>query len=588
VSEKTIDNRARAVLELVKLAQAANIPQDAPERELDRPEDRALLRQVAADSIVLLKNTDNVLPLREEKQVAIIGPNARIATYCGGGSASLNAYRTVTPFDAIQARAKGGLHFAQGSYGHQMLPQLGESLKTPDGRNGFTLRFYNDPSHVQNRRQLEERHLTDSYIFFIDYDHPDLQPIWYAEAEGTFVAEESGTYDFGLAVQGTGILYVNGKQLIRNVEDQRAGSSFLGVGTVEETAALELEAGKAYDITVQWACAKTSTRKVTGTVDFGHGGLRFGGCKRLDRHEAIKDAVQLAKSSEQVILFAGLSGEWESEGDDRTGMDLPPGTDELISRVLDANADTVVVLQSGTPVTMPWADKAKAIVHAWYGGNETGHGIADVLFGDVNPVSVVSSHAVSERLLTVVLQSGKLPLTFPRRLKDNPAYLNYRSEGGRVLYGEDVYVGYRYYEQVEVEPLFRFGHGLSYTTFMLSKVSLDMPDNGRTLAVHCSLTNTGSIPGAEVVQVYVAPVSTSIRRPVKELKGFKKIWLKAGGTASVNIELDTIRDTSFWSEKRNEWRSEKGKYRIVVGIGSNDDLVDQEFELDQTVYWSGL
>ena len=182
-----------------------------------------------------------------------------------------------------------------------------------------------------------------------------------------------------------------------DAENQRAGSSFLGLGTVEETTALELEACREYEIVVQWGCAKTSTRKVPGTVDFGHGGLRIGGCKRLNPDEAINNAVQLAKRSEQVILFAGLSGEWEFEGEDRTSMDLPHGTDDLISKVLDANPDTVVVLQSGTPVTMPWVEKARAIVHAWYGGNETGHGTTDVLFGDVNPVSAQSSFADSYR-----------------------------------------------------------------------------------------------------------------------------------------------------------------------------------------------
>ena len=391
VSNEALDSRVRAVLRLVKEASRAEIPENAPEGELDRPEDRRLLRKVASDSIVLLKNDEHVLPLRKDKRIAIIGPNAKIAAYCGGGSASLNAYRSITPFDAVKAQAKLGVDFAQGAYGHQMLPQLGAKLKTQDGRDGFNLRFYNDPSHVKKRRPLEERHLTDSNIFFLDYDHPDLKPTWYAEAIGIFVPEETGTYDFGLSVQGTGVLYIDGRPLVTNVEHQRAGSSFLGLGTVEETAALELEANKEYEVSVQWGCARTSTRKVPGTVDFGHGGLRIGGCKRLDPEQAVNEAVQLAAGSDQVILFAGLSGEWESEGEDRTSMDLPAGTDDLISRVLDANPDTVVVLQSGTPVTMPWAEKVKAVMHAWYGGNETGHGIADVLFGDVNPVSHLPS-----------------------------------------------------------------------------------------------------------------------------------------------------------------------------------------------------
>lgn len=222
----------------------------------------------------------------------------------------------------------------------------------------------------------------------MDYNHPDLQKTWYADAEGYFIPEESGTYDFGLTVHGTAKLFVEGELLINNADIQRPGTSFFGSGTLEETAALELEAGRKYKIHVQWGCGKTSTFRVPGVVDFGHGGFRFGACKRLSPQDGIAEAVKLASNVDQVILVAGLSAEWESEGEDRSHMALPPDTDELISRVLDANPNTAIVIQSGTPVAMPWVHKAKSIIHAWYGGNETGNGIADVVFGDVNPVSI--------------------------------------------------------------------------------------------------------------------------------------------------------------------------------------------------------
>jgi beta-glucosidase len=568
VSSWELDDRVRAVLNLVKDSSKAKIIKNAPETELNRPEDRRLLRKVAAESIVLLKNEDNVLPFSRERKIAVIGPNAKIATYCGGGSASLNAYYAVTPFEGIEALATGGVEFTQGAYGFQMLPQLGKEL-TADGKPGFTLRFFNDPPTSAARTLLEQRHLENSDIFFLDYDHPDLNPIWYAEAEGDFTAAVSGTYDFGLCVQGTGRLYIDGNLLVSNVENQRPGSSFLGLGTLEETGSKELIAGQTYRITVQWGCAKTSTRKSPGTVDFGHGGLRFGGCIRLDPKEAIESAARLAGSVDQVIICAGLGPEWESEGDDRTSMDLPPHTDELISRVLDANPNTAIVVQSGTPVAMPWSHRAKAILHAWYGGNEGGNGIADVLYGQVNP-------------------SGKLPLTFPRRLRDNPTYLNYRSEGGRVLYGEDVYVGYRYYEQVEVAPLFTFGHGLSYTTFSLSNLELHVQGQSEQLKVRCTLTNTGSRAGAEVVQVYIAPVAPPIKRPIKELKGFAKKFVEPGQSVDVDITIDTLRDTSFWEEKSGRWCSVAGTYNIMVGTGSAGDHLSKPCKIKETRFWSGL
>jgi beta-glucosidase len=199
---------------------------------------------------------------------------------------------------------------------------------------------------------------------------------------------------------------------------------------------------------------------------------------------------------------------------------------------------------------MPWHSKAKAILHAWYGGNEGGNGIADVVFGQVNP-------------------SGKLPLTFPKRLKDNPTYLNYRSESGRVLYGEDIYVGYRYYEQVEVPPLFAFGHGLSYTTFLLEDLELQTQAQQEHISVHCTLINTGSCVGAEVIHVYIAPVSPPIKRPIKELKAFTKRFLQPAQSFNVETPIDILRDTSFWEEKNGKWCSSAGEYNVVVGTSSS-------------------
>ena len=563
----TINQRARAVLELVKHAQRSGIPENAAETVLDRPQDRLLLRELASNSVVLLKNDNNVLPFKKDQRIAVIGPNARIATYCGGGSASLNAYRAVTPYDGIRALAQGTVDFAQGVYSHQFLSLLGDSLRTPGGRAGFIIRTFNDPVSVRSRIALEERVLKGSNMFFIDYNHPKLEPVWYAETEGIFTPEVSGTYDFGVCVQGTAELFVDEQKIVSNVNNQRPGSSFLGNGTAEEIGSLHLEAGKPYTITVQWGCSKTSRLKKPGTVDFGKGGLRFGACRRLDSANAIREAVELASKVDQVIIFAGLSGEWETEGEDRTTMDLPPGSDSLISKVLDANPNAVIVCQSGTPVRMPWIQKARAVLQAWYGGNEAGNAIADVVYGDVNPCA-------------------KLPLTFPRDLRDTPSYFNMRSEGGRILYGEDVYVGYRYYEATEIEPLFPFGHGLSYTTFALSDLHVTL-DN-KSLQVSCELENTGSIAGAEVVQVYVAPpLSTLIRKPVKELKGFSKRNLDPQYRAFVEVDLDLLRATSFWEEKEGRWCSLAGTYRVLVGTSSIGVFLESSFELEHTTTWLG-
>lgn len=387
VSMSSINARVRAILRLVQKCSKSGVPETAVEGQLNRPEDAMLMRRIAADAIVLLKNEEDILPLDKYKRIAVIGPNAQVASYCGGGSAALNPYTAVSPLEGISNAALGGVDFAQGVYGHQKTPLLGKQLRTPDGHIGFVLRIFNEPPGTNRRILIEERHETDAMVFFFDYNNPNLQPIWYADAEGYFIPEESGSYDFGLCVQGTGNLYVDGKLLINNTDVQTPGPSFLGAGTIEEKGTIELDAGKEYKILVQWGCSRTGNYKAPAVVDFGHGGFRFGACKRISPQEGIEEAVALASQADQVILFAGLNAEWESEGEDRSNMRLPPHSDQLITSVLAVNPKTVVILQSGTPVEMPWIDDAKAVVHAWYGGNETGNGIADVIFGHVNPVS---------------------------------------------------------------------------------------------------------------------------------------------------------------------------------------------------------
>lgn len=248
-------------------------------------------------------------------------------------------------------------------------------------------------------------------------------------------------------------------------------------------------------------------------------------------------------------------------------MNLPGHMDALITAVAAANPSTVVVMQSGTPVTIPWTSSVKGLIHAWYGGNETGNAIADILFGNVNP-------------------SAKLPLSFPVRLQDNPAFLNYTTERGRTLYGEDVYVGYRWYEMLDLPPLFPFGHGLSYTTFEVSDLSIEKTD--QNLNVSVKISNTGNLAGAEVVQVYVAQKKPSIKRPVKELKGFKKVFLEKGESKTVQVHIEVKYATSFWDEVRTAWIMEKDDYAVLVGTTSGDTPLRSQFTVEKTSWWNGI
>ncbi|KAK7207651.1 glycoside hydrolase superfamily [Myxozyma melibiosi] len=569
IQQHTLDERVRTVLELVNKAEKAGIPADVVESGRDIPETAALLRKIAGDAIVLLKNEDSVLPLSKTKTTAVIGPNAKIAVYCGGGSASLVPYYAITPFDGISAKiTSGGVTYVEGAKGYKMLPVIGPNTTTLTGKMGVSFRTFVDPPEVTDREHVDEQELRTADMFLVDYAHPAIKgrPIYYGEVLATYVPDETGDYKFGLTVYGTAKLFVDGKLIIDNETVQRPGESFFTRGTVEEVGVVHLEAGKSYNIKVHFGSAKTTKLK-SNSVSFAGGGLRVGVGRVIDEEAEILRAIEVAKGVDQVVVCVGTNGDWESEGFDRSNMDLPGKTNELVSKVIDANPNTVVVVQSGMPVEMPWADKAKGILEAWFGGNETGNAIADVLFGDVNP-------------------SGKLPLTFPKKLIDNPTYLNFRSERGRVLYGEDIYVGYRYYEAVEKEVLFPFGHGLSYSTFELSDLSVSATAD--KVVVSIKVTNKAGPSGAEVVQFYIKQHNPSIKRAPKELKGYKKVFVPAGETVTASVEIDLKYATSFYDETRKAWISEKDTYSVLAGTSSDKVALEATFETAKTFWWTGL
>jgi beta-glucosidase len=264
------------------------------------------------------------------------------------------------------------------------------------------------------------------------------------------------------------------------------------------------------------------------------------------------EAVRLAKEASVALIFAGLPDSFESEGFDRSHIFMPESHNRLIEEVCKVQPNTVVVLHNGSVVAMPWIDGPKAIVEAGLGGQAIGGAIVEVLSGQVNP-------------------SGKLAETFPVKLEDTPAYLNYPGENGTVRYGEGVFVGYRYYDKKQIKPLFPFGHGLSYTTFEYSglKTGLATFKPGETLEVTVTVRNSGPQPGKEVVQLYVQASASAYARPVKELKAFAKVELAPGEAQEVRLTLEE-RDFSVYDSERQDWRLEGGSYRLLAGSSSQD------------------
>ncbi len=247
--------------------------------------------------------------------------------------------------------------------------------------------------------------------------------------------------------------------------------------------------------------------------------------------------------------MVGTNDDWESEGEDRATMELPGRQDELVARAVAANPNTVVVVNTGSPVTMDWADDAPAILQAWFGGQEMSNALVDVLFGAGEP-------------------GGRLPTTFPIRLEHSPSYGNFPGEFGEVRYGEGVLMGYRGFEARALPTRFPFGHGLSYSTFTIGAPTVDATPGSVTVRV--PVTNTGGRRGAEVVQCYAAPpASSAVTRPPKELKAFAKVHLDPGAATTVELVLDE-RAFAYWHPTDDEWRIEPGTYALHVGRSSAD------------------
>ena len=279
----------------------------------------------------------------------------------------------------------------------------------------------------------------------------------------------------------------------------------------------------------------------------------------------LAEAVEAARGADVAVIFAGLPDKFESEGFDRKHMSMPDCQNELIEKVAAVQPNTVVVLHNGSPVVMPWIDKVKGIVEAYLGGQAVGGAVCDILYGRVNP-------------------SAKLPETFPLRLEDNPSYLSYIGEGDMVEYREGIFVGYRYYDKKKMDVLFPFGHGLSYMTFEYSNLKVDKEEmkDTDTMRVSVDVTNTGSVAGKEVVQLYVADRESTVIRPVKELRGFEKVELAPGETKTVEFILEQ-RAFAYYSVRIHDWHVETGEFDIMVGKSSQDIVLTKTVKVESTV-----
>jgi beta-glucosidase len=556
LTEREVEECAERVLIWAEKCGRFDLPWDEPEEQsVDTQETRDLIRSAAIEGLTLLKNEDQALPIsRDVNRIAVIGPNAKRAIAGGGGSASLKPYYLTNPFDSIKRTVSDSTEivYAPGAETDKWLPLASDVCTTPDGGvPGVVLEFYKGDTFKGEPMFVQTRQKTD--LFLWDNAPREVLPEYSFLIKTVITPLTTGSHTFGLSSVGPARLYVDGELLIDSWNWTDAGEAMFDC-SVEELASWPMVAGKPVYVLVE------STNEVRpaprpGQLSgptHGYGGCRIGYAERFNK-DLIAEAAAVAANADVAIVVTGLNAEWESEGYDRHTMDLPKNgnQDKLVAAVAAANPRTVVVNQSGTPVTMPWINDVPAVLQAWYQGQEAGNALADVLFGVANP-------------------SGKLPVTFPRHLQDTPAYHNWPGEDRRVLYGEGIFIGYRHYDRVQIPPLFAFGHGLSYTTFSYGspRISGTVLAATNSLTVSVAVTNTGSVAGKETVQLYVRDIKSRLPRPDKELVAFAKVeTLQPGKTATVELTMDKYA-VGYYDPSLKSWIAEEGEFEAMVAASA--------------------
>lgn len=538
VDEADVDAQVVDVLRLIDRTRAAIWSADREELSVDDPADRALCRRAVVEGLVLLAN-NGVLPFLPSARVAVVGPNAAATRIMGGGSANLEPLPFESILGALEARLEQRPSFEPGVRIDRRPPPAGpDRLRTPDGSPGLVVEY-------RNGNGADEAVVTDvvpSAQLFRFRSVPDgVDPASFTMTmRGDFVPDRDGAYVFTAALTGAGQVRVGATVVLDDPgRTLPRGPLFFGTASVEQSATIECTAGVPLPVTM------------TSTGRGGSCGVRLGAAL-VDPPDLIERAVAAAAGADVAVVVVGTTDEWETEGQDRDTMHLPGAQDELVARVAAANANTVVVVNAGSPVAMPWADDVAAILVASFGGLETGPGVAAVLAGDVDP-------------------GGRLPITYPRALEDTPAWPYYRPVDGAQVYGEGLFMGYRGFDRSGVAPRFPFGHGLSYGTSVWSAATLSAAsiEAGSAVTARMTVANTGDRDVTDVVQLYVGACDPPVQRPAKELAAWRKVVTAPGGSCEVVIDVEP---GAFrrWDDAAGRWVVDPGDYEVLVAASATD------------------
>lgn len=535
-----LDDKVRRILRLMFRLGVIGDGSRRPAGERNTPAHQAAARAIASEAITLLKNEKSLLPLDAGKirRLLVVGDNADCRHHFGGHSSAVKALYEVTPLEGLKRLLEGSGVEIRSFRGYPVgsgagLPIPSSLMGIVDagaGTRGWSCEIYD------NHRRIGEP------VRSLPLESPEFDP-------AKDLPEELRGKDFGVMIKG--VLTPKKSEAWTFVLDgcSQACLGCEGVNFVENckseenvcgTAILPLEAGRSYKLEIP----------VNLHVGMPIYPVRLtavpGGVGAADVKD--EELFAAAREADAVLFFGGLNHTFDAEGSDRKDMALHDGQNELISALAGINPRLAVVLVGGSPVEMPWIDEVPAVVQMWYAGMEAGNAIADVLFGRVNP-------------------SGKLPFTFPKRLADSPAHALNDYQPLICHYAEDLLMGYRWFDTKQIEPLFPFGHGLSYTAFEYGEPMVET--DGGEVVVRMKLANVGNRFGRETVQLYIAPPKSAFLRPVQELKGFAKVALEPGESREVEIRLNA-RSFAIYHPDKREWFVEPGRYLLRLGASSRD------------------
>lgn len=548
IAEEAIDARAARVVELamragraISAAEAqggATVEPEPPELSVDLPDERALARRLAADSMVMLRNSDATLPLAPTQSVAIIGPNADPGVIQGGGSAELPAHHVTSPVAGLaDAFGSASVTHQVGCLAHRYLPEV-QASQWEGGDRPLDLEIFGS-TDLSGEPVITRTTRAVTVMIAGGIEELPNPMNWSQRWRGQLRIDRSGIHQFEVMAVGPSRVLIDGVEIVDNWTSMTPGDAFFQKSSAEVVGEIQLEAGSVVEVVVEW---------VRGDDDL-LAGLRFGHLPPTDEDQMLADAVAAAEQADAAVVVVGLDALWETESHDRPMFGLPGRQDELVRRVAAANPRTVVVVNACGPVDLPWLDEVPATVVAWYPGQEFGGALADVLTGAADP-------------------GGRLPVTLPASLDQTPTTDLVPGDGDLLHYGEHSHVGYRWYDKEEIEPRRPFGHGGSYAAFDIGAASVvSLESEGGPVVVEVPVTNTSDRSGKCVVQLYVDPPSGDDRRPVRMLGGFGVARLDGGGETTLQIAIPP-RVFEVWGD--DGWEMPTGEYGVAVGLSSRD------------------